>query len=276
MKVDLCMWAKNGAKMLPFVLKRIDEVIPKENVSNKIFVDDHSVDKSVEIAKKFDWQVHENKEGFISGGANEALRHVESSFLVSVEQDIVLARNWWKTIPKYMKDPKVAVAQGVRLPTLRTLRCLDEYRQERFKETRFNLSLDNNIFRTSVIRKLGGFPKQDPLSVDLNLFDSLNKTGYKWIVDSSVVSDHIRESIMQDATHQYKLFMLSKREQLLDRSNTFELYRMLMTSPLRALDILVKKRCPEIFFAYPFIRLMTLKTFLDSKKHRVIRLHRRK
>jgi glycosyltransferase involved in cell wall biosynthesis len=50
-KVDLVMWAKNGENVLPTVLKRIDEVIPQENICYKILVDDHSTDRTTEINK---------------------------------------------------------------------------------------------------------------------------------------------------------------------------------------------------------------------------------
>jgi glycosyltransferase involved in cell wall biosynthesis len=57
-KIDLVMWTKNGEKTLPIVLKQIDKVIPHENVCHKILIDDHSVDKTVEIAKSFGWNVN--------------------------------------------------------------------------------------------------------------------------------------------------------------------------------------------------------------------------
>ena len=63
MKADLVMWAKNGASMLPLVLKRAEEVLPSEVIGKKIFVDDHSVDESREIAKDFGWIVYLNEKG---------------------------------------------------------------------------------------------------------------------------------------------------------------------------------------------------------------------
>jgi len=62
-KVDLVMWAKNGARMLPAVLKRVNEVIPSEAINKKIFVDDHSTDGSSVIAKHFGWLVFPNEKG---------------------------------------------------------------------------------------------------------------------------------------------------------------------------------------------------------------------
>jgi len=268
MKVDLVMWAKNGAKTLPRVLKRIDEVIPEKNIINKIFVDDHSIDGSVEIAKSFAWKVYENKEGFISGGASEALKYATSPFFISVEQDVLLAKDWWRKIPKYIEgDPKVAVAQGIRFSTIPVFRCLEEYLSERFEPTQVNISLDNNIFRTSIIKKLGGFPRYCPISVDLELFDVLHRAQYKWVVDRSVVSDHIRESVLREVLDHQK-FMMAKREQWLERSSLQELLRILASSPLRATHIMIKKKCPEIFFIYPFMRLTALKNFLNKKRQK--------
>jgi len=64
MLVDVCMWAKNGERFLPIVLKRIDDVIGRD-VNQKIFVDDSSTDRSVEIAKSFGWKVYPNIKGYI-------------------------------------------------------------------------------------------------------------------------------------------------------------------------------------------------------------------
>ena len=90
MKVDLCTWTKNGSKTLIPVLKRIDRVIPAEEVGEKIAVDDSSVDSTVKILKEFNWKVYPNRRGFINGGTTEALSHVRSKFFVSVEQDVLL------------------------------------------------------------------------------------------------------------------------------------------------------------------------------------------
>lgn len=60
------MWAKNGAKTLPFVLKRIDEVIPEDSVQKRVLVDDNSADDTREIANSFGWEVFYN-EGKVKG-----------------------------------------------------------------------------------------------------------------------------------------------------------------------------------------------------------------
>ena len=116
-KVDVVMWTKNGAAYLPAVLAQIDEVIPKDHVCHKIMVDDHSTDDTPQIAKRFGWTVYPNPHGGIPSGANEALSHVDQEFFVSIEQDVILAKDWWIKISKHLEDPSVACAQGIRVPS---------------------------------------------------------------------------------------------------------------------------------------------------------------
>ena len=80
-RVDLVMWTKNGARTLPAVLKRINEVVPQDFVNQKIVVDDGSSDGTHHIASSFGWQVIPNNGHGISDGANTALKEVTSDFL---------------------------------------------------------------------------------------------------------------------------------------------------------------------------------------------------
>src|SRR5712692_3575851 len=147
------MWAKNGGRFLPAVLNRIDAVVPHESVNARILVDDKSMDNTREIAQSFNWAVYENPTGFVSGGTNTALQHVTMPFFVSIEQDILLAKDWWDRIPPYMDDETVAVAQGIRLATHQIIRDLEPIDQERLNRETMNQvpdyywSIDNNIFR---------------------------------------------------------------------------------------------------------------------------------
>lgn len=268
MKVDLCMWAKNGEEFLPIVLRRIDKVIPQEVVNKRIFVDDHSTDRSVEIARDFGWNVYKNKEGFVAGGAREALRHVESEFFISVEQDVLLSRDWWDKIPKYMDNQKVVVAQGIRIPTNPTMRIIYEYSLERFKKKAWqSLTFDNNIFRTRIVKKLGGFPKEYPISVDLAFAYIAMKAGYRWVTDTNVVSDHIRKKFLGEMKHREKLLLLSKRKQELDEASFKNILRRFLTSPLRSAHITYKKHYPISFFAYPVERLFSITMFVKRRAY---------
>jgi glycosyltransferase involved in cell wall biosynthesis len=267
MKVDLVMWAKNGSETLPQVLKRISDVIPSKNINKRIFVDDHSKDYSVEIAERFGWKVYENREGFISGGVREALKHVTSEFFVSVEQDVILAKDWWNVIPKYMREPNVAVAEGIRIryPPNKTLDSIEEYTFERFSHRPLHITLDNNIFRTKIIRKIG-IPTKYPLSVDLALYERLQRASYKWIIDKNVVSYHLRKGVTHEILHRHKHSVLTKTRRF-ESTDFMRLLKIFMFSPIRGIDIMIKKRCPTAFFVYPFMRLIILKTFRDRRRY---------
>jgi glycosyltransferase involved in cell wall biosynthesis len=256
------MWAKNGAETLPVVLKRLEEVIPKENINQRIFVDDHSEDDSIAIARSFNWKVYENQEGGIASGASIALEHVTTPLFVSVEQDLLLAKNWWTEIPKYMNAPDVAVAKGVRLPTNPVLRSLYEYELNRFGASKL-AGMDNNIYRTRIITQLGGFPTECPICVDLNLKDRIKEAGYKWVTDETVVSDHIRKGVLQETLHKRRMQLMASRRQ---EASLLRLLMIFALSPRRALHVALRKRCPQIFFVYPFLRFMTLKTFFDKRR----------
>lgn len=285
-KIDLVMWTKNGEKTLPIVLKQIDKVIPHENVCHKILVDDHSTDRTVEIAKSFNWDVYPNPEGGIPSGANEALRYVDRDFFISVEQDVVLAKNWWDKIPPYMQNPKIAVAGGIRVFSDRLLRVISEFCLER--SGRVEVSMDNTIYKTQIIKALGGFPNECPICTDTILYKKINWfTPYKWIIDSTVVSVHLRKGMRHELKHLEIMSGKCKHTKLCgcyyiphftepkliirpasasSNSSNLTLLRILITSPIRGLHVATKKRCPEIFFVYPLIRLYILRGFLKSER----------
>jgi glycosyltransferase involved in cell wall biosynthesis len=282
-KVDLAMWAKNGEQYLPSVLKRIDEVIPNEDVNRKIFVDDHSKDNSVKIAKDFNWNVYPNKKGMVFGGFLEAIKRVESEYFVSVEQDVLLAKDWWEKIPRYMDTPNVACAQGIPVPTHKILRAIFLYGWMRAGKPRKRLlkllkrvnkrrraqeqyvSLDNNLFRTKIVKEVG-IPTYCPISVDLALFSELRKRCFRWITAYNVVSDHIRFSFLGEIRHNYTLNLLSSKECGYDviSLKKFLSYHVSRSIPT-GLFIAYDTNCPEVCFAYPFIYLMDVKTFIHRK-----------
>lgn len=272
------MWAKNGEAFLPNVLKRIDQVIPSENVCHKILVDDHSTDRTTDIASDFNWDIYSNPKGGIPSGANEALRHVDGEFFISVEQDVILSRRWWDTIPKHMDNPLVACAQGIRTPTKPVLRILEERQQEPLEKREYlsMISIDNNIFRTKIIKIIGGFPCVCPVCTDRALMGKIQaETPYKWIIDPSVVSLHIRNDVEAFVEHAYRLTYMCARAKYCDPpelESFSRIIRILLTSPLRAAQIAFEEKCPEMMWVYPFIRLQQLVIDLNYRKLLVLRV----
>jgi glycosyltransferase involved in cell wall biosynthesis len=261
-KIDMCMWAKNGERFLPYVLRMIDKVIPEESICQRIFVDDHSTDDTRDIAKDFNWKVFINPKSGIGSGADEALRHVKQDFMVSFEQDILLDKEWWdKIAPQILSSRKILTVQGIRLATSKTVRIMEKIESgERFFSEAF--SLDNNIWNVKALKVLGGFPHY-PISVDRRLKAFALRNGYEWKVDSSVVSWHLRKGAM-DYVRQYRTRCLLEEctpNDYLLYCTFSQMIRLLLRSPFSALRLLWQTKHPNMAFAYPLYRLMAIDNF---------------
>jgi len=282
-KVDLVMWTKNGAETLPLVLKRISEVIPQEFVNSHIIVDDHSTDDTREIAKSFGWQVVFNEGSGISDGANTALKRVTTEYFISFEQDLLLAREWWQNIPRYALPKSVAIVSGIRLSVgLRVLAKIQEYEYEkcrRVQEARkFDFdkflrgkTLDNTIYKTAVIRGLGGFPKLSiSTGVDTVLAYRIHASGYEWKVDYTTKSIHLRKGLKDAFSHVYWYGTCHDALSMTLLNKPTDLKKMMIKlffSPVLGLHITIKKRCPQTLYVYPLIRFNNLRGVIDSRKN---------
>ncbi len=290
-KVDLVMWTKNGASTLSAVLKRINEVIPGEFVGQKIIVDDKSTDNTREIAKTFGWTVVFNEGTGISDGASTALKRVEAEYFISFEQDLLLSRDWWSKISCYLENPKVAAASGMRfadrpIGVMKLQRYVaKKYRGEfhlaSWLRTRqmaaFTLgkTLDNTIYKTEIIRSIGGFPKMRvDAGVDAVLAYNVEQSGHKWVVDYNVQSVHLRQGLRQELKHQYwyatqlneiwkKIQTETNRPPPITKSGI--LFRFAV-SPFTGLFMAVKTREPSIVYIHPLIRLYYTKGLLEAAK----------
>ena len=202
LKVDLVMWAKNGQRTLPEVLNGIDRGIPHEETNQKIFIDDRSSDRSVAIAKDHGWKVFTNKRGGVGAGASLALSKVRANYFMSIEQDVVLTPEWWDRIPNCLKNEDTVIAQGWRISDHPVIGKLDEYGMQRFRGSL--CSIDNNIYKTQVVKKLGGFPNHLKYSgVDAHLHRRVLTSGLRWVTDANVLSKHLRKGGLREQIERY-------------------------------------------------------------------------
>ena len=288
-KVDLVMWTKNGSETLPLTLKRIGEVIPETLINKRIIVDDDSSDDTRQIAAAFGWTVIPNKGQGISDGANTALANVTSEFFISFEQDLLLARDWWNKIPPLLEHSKVAAASGMRFADKpRGIRKLQQYVAKKYRGegeldswlrsrqmAAFTLgkTLDNTIYRTAVMRAVGGFPRLPTSSgVDTTLAYVVSQRGYGWVVDYGVQSVHLRRGLKQELSHQYwyakqlnEMWRKIRAETCMlppvTRSGVVSRFVM---SPFTGLLMAWKTREPSIVYVHPLIRLYYLRGYLNS------------
>jgi glycosyltransferase involved in cell wall biosynthesis len=255
MITDLIMWVKDGTSTLPYVFDQINRVIPKDVIGQRIVVDDGSKDLSKALADFWGWKVILNKGKGISDGANTALSYVSSEYFCSFEQDVVLSKDWWSEVSSLIAKG-CTVACGVRLPDKPVaLHKIEEYAHEKYavqaKDPKFSYgkTIDNTIYHTATIRKIGGFPKIDSnVGVDGALSKKIFDAGYSWVVDYNLKSVHLRNGILGELRHN---FWYGK-----EAGNLIGDGKRLLFSPIRAIEISIKKRCLTVLFLYPLLKLV--------------------
>ncbi len=271
MKVDLVMWTLNGAKTLPFVLDRINNVVPDGMVNQKLIVDDGSVDNTVSIAKSCGWNVIRNEGKGISDGANTALKLVETEVFCSFEQDVLLSPAWWTNVsPMIIGKDDVAAACGLRfLPQSNFCFNVEPYgltrRQIDFYGS-YGKTLDNTFWNTQVLRSVGGFPKLTYAGIDTYLLNLFESKGYEWLVNYDVKSLHLHDSLLNELKHYYfyglslpQLYKrLGKITKIYQNETLSRFVFKLAKSPASGLRMALKMRDARLTVAYPALRLCWL------------------
>jgi glycosyltransferase involved in cell wall biosynthesis len=247
--IDVVMWTLNGEKTLRKTLASIDQTIPKKCMNQKIIIDGGSTDKTVEICEKFGWKVIPAKKRGIPYQANQALDEVETEFYASFEQDIQLTPLWHSKVIAHFKNPQVAVAQGMRFCVNPILKNIEKYG---INENSKYMSLDNTIYRTAIMKKMR-YNEQFLFAVDRDLQQRIEKQNYKWVIDRTVVSEHLKESIREYARKTRRDVRICRYVQ--NDVGFNQLVKMFLFSPLRGLAIAMKMQCPHAFFVYPYLRL---------------------
>jgi len=280
MQVDLVMWTLNGEKTLALVLSRINKTIPKNNVNQKLIIDDGSKDSTVSIAKKYGWIVIRNEGKGISDAANTALKHVETKYFCSFEQDVYLASDWWNKVSTLILDKEsVGSACGLRfLP--RNSFC---YSVEPYQLTRksidfhggFGKTLDNTIWKTEALRLVGGFPKVNFAGIDTFVFHSLESKGYKWLVDYTVKSLHLHYGgLLKEAKRYYfygsslpQIYNQLKSRHLFEDENLRTLLLRFIKSPISSFKMALKMHDSRLLISYPIIRFYWLLGYIHGTSY---------
>lgn len=258
MKIDLVMWTLNSEKTLNIALRSIKKAIPENKINKKILVDGGSKDNTKQIAENYGWRVYNSLKG-IGRQANHALSLVETSYFASFEHDIYLCQDWLKLIwPTIHLKKDVAVSQGTRLSINPTLRSFEIYS---LKKNNPYSSIDNNIYDTELIRKLGGFSEKHPYSSDRELQDRVRSNGFKWIVNKEIISDHISGDFFYRIKHVDKAARLNDYPQ---HNRIKPQLKRFLFSPVRGLQIALSTDYPLAIFAYPYWRIHRLLSVLKT------------
>ena len=271
MKLDLVMWTLNGEKTLEQSLSSIAKAIPEEQVCHRIMVDGGSHDNTKEIAQEFGWEVLPSHKG-IARQANVALSRVDTSLYASFEQDILPSKGWLPRMQRIIEKPGVAVAQGLRVAKgSRPVEAMNRWMVENHEIALSTISIDNNLYRTDLIREVGGYPAaEDNFGwPDLLLWGKIFAKGYTWLVDPECISGHLRPSFWGHVKHEAGFARRRIWEYSDERS--FNRYARLFFSPIRGAEIAARYHAPSTALAYPLFRYLLFLSTLAAQKQPIAR-----
>ena len=116
-------------------------------------------------------------------------------------------------------------------------------------------SIDNNLYDTKLIRKLGGFSEKHPYAADRDLQDRVRSHGFKWIVNRDIISDHIVLDFFKRIKHVDTAARLNDYPQ---HNRIKPQLKRFLFSPARGLQIALSTNYPLAIFAYPYWRIHRL------------------
>ena len=273
MKIDLVVWTSDSERTLDQSLNSIENAIPAINTCHKIAVDGGSRDKTVAILNGHGWEVFSSPRG-IPHQANRALSLVDSEYYASFEHDILLSPNWLPRMERLIQDPKAAVAQGIRIFNgSRVFEAIEKYQLQTGRFPKWFYSLDNNLYKTKIIRQIGGYPRLCPVSTDGVLRQAVLKAGYSWLTDLDCISYHLRRSYWHQLTHRIRGYMYRR---FFDWQGTGsesfpKLLGGVFLSPISGARIARHQRVPSVFVAYPIYRYVMFNHYLHAYTKRRLR-----
>jgi len=162
-----------------------------------IVVDDGSTDKTIEIVRKFGNRVKlilmKKNSGRKAVPLNVALKHAKGELFGFIDADTIMDKNALKAMVGYFNNENVAAVMPA-MKTLSSKSILERLQRIEYMITilsRKMLTFLNAlfitpgcaVFRTNVLRKLGGFDEHD-ITEDLEIGLRLRKAG--WSIENSL------------------------------------------------------------------------------------------
>lgn len=260
LKIDLVTWTYNSAKTLDKCLASIDQALLQENICHKIAVDGGSNDETLDVLRKYGWEVEDAPKKGIPYQANRALGLVDREFFASFEHDIILSPDWFRRTSKVAgSDKTVGAVQGIRLYTgSKTMKAIEEWQYRANLMPVWVYSIDNTLFRTEAVKRAGGFSDECMASSDGILRRAMFKLGYKWITDRTLVSGHYRRNFFEHFNHQIRAYELARYFWTYNPESgrlPRRIISMLGGNPKHVLNLTLQSRMLRVPLAWYILRL---------------------
>jgi len=253
--LDLVMWTLNGEETLEESLSSIEKSVPEDQICHRFIIDGGSIDATTLVARQHGWSVLPGPRGIARQG-NLALSLVDTAVYASFEQDIIISANWFQKVSRLISEPGVAVAQGIRVAKgSATLAAMDRENLLRTMRWGPSVSIDNTMYKTNVVRDVGGYRAfKERKGTDALLHEKIHAAGYKWAIDTTCISGHLRPSLAYHLRHCLRSYQLV----LWQHESTGDHLRLCATSLVRGGMMASKYHDPQVFLGYPLFRWVAL------------------
>jgi glycosyltransferase involved in cell wall biosynthesis len=212
--IDVIIPTKNSEGTLEVCLKSLrQQTIPVRI----IIVDGCSTDKTLEIAKKYGCEIYDEPKSLTQGSkrgvaCNQGLRHVTSDLVAFLDSDAEVPTAWADDMEEMFSDlndfgemPIAGISSGCTPDTssnlskaINSVMKLASNQAQGYNDFTYVNSLPgyNSVYRTKVIREVGGFNEELGGCEDWEMNYRIRKAGYALLgVPKSPVIHHERKTI---------------------------------------------------------------------------------
>lgn len=190
-------------------LKDID--YPRDRM--EVIVVDDSSDSTFEIINKYNWvtAIRGSRKG-PSAARNLGIKSSRGEFIAFADADCILPSNWLKLLIGEFSSPDIAGVGGIQTSpkdetdfgktvnrVLMALGFIADYTNVKLSpgDVKHNASC-NVMFRTSIIRRVGGFDETTWGGEDVELDHKIRKMGYRLRQNPNAVVGHYRPGTMKE------------------------------------------------------------------------------
>lgn len=181
-------------------------------------------DDLARIARRYGARVITYQSGGLPAARNVALAQANGELLATVAHEVVVSPEWLGLLASHFDDHRVGAALG-RLGERNTTRVADRWRaahltQDRGTDRLVNpppLPATNGVFRTQLIRELGGYDESasvsgsDYLFADCDLYRRLRTAGYDSVYEPSASAECLRSDGVASIITAYAAWLQASR-----------------------------------------------------------------
>ena len=190
--VDVVLLTKNSERVLKECIESVYQNVP---VRQLIVVDGYSKDKTLEILNQFNEEHHNVKIFFDRGtratARQKGINHVSTDWFMFVDSDVILCKEWYKKVQKYMRED-VGAIWGIEVwSTIQNPKTLNLFLLITRKIFEVRGGTHDTLIRTDLIKDIG-IPKNLHVFEDAFIKDWITSKGYRVVACYNPFCIHYR------------------------------------------------------------------------------------